>query len=346
MQGMIVSPLSPLGSRGPNVDKAATVFPSHVRRTFTRHPTDYTGDLVRLLDDIATQTHGISAYVAEHDETIAYGQVGRKAITASFATRLLYRALSHDGYSCVILARDNQEPLTFPEDVPHGPYVVCMSSLDLDPTFDVQPMCGTVFSIYKRLSSTSLPGRYMDLAQDAGKQVAAGFCIYASATSLFYTMGYGVHSFSLHPVAVQYFLQPNQRIEIPTGGTSLFASRKTVLQDAPLGKALSKLMTEKTWKLQDVGSFVANTYYMIKLGGVVVVEQADLLCEAAPLAFIIEQAGGTAYTIDGSKIMESTADDECHTMTSFIGGHSDAVTEILQALDAKPSEAPVEPPSA
>mmetsp|Transcript_26281 Transcript_26281/g.63905 ORF Transcript_26281/g.63905 Transcript_26281/m.63905 type:complete len:344 (+) Transcript_26281:69-1100(+) len=335
---MIVSPLSPLGLRGAGVEKAATVFPSHVRRTFTRHPTDYTGDLVRLLDDIATQTHGIAAYVAEHDETIAYGQVGRQAITSAFATRQLYRALSHDGYSCVILARDSAEPLTFPEDVPHGSYVVCMSSLEVDPGVDLQPVCGTVFSIYKRLSSTSLPGRYLDLAQSAKDQVAAGFCVYASATTLFYTMGYGVYSFSLHPVAVQYFLQPNQRIMVPTGGATLFGSRALATSEASLGAAMSKCLTKRSWKFQDVGTLVGNVYYMIKLGGVVVVDKSDLLCEAAPLAFIIEQAGGVACDLNGTKIMDLKAGEECHTPTSFIGGHREYVVPMLEELGVDASK--------
>mmetsp|Transcript_1167 Transcript_1167/g.2443 ORF Transcript_1167/g.2443 Transcript_1167/m.2443 type:complete len:338 (-) Transcript_1167:1140-2153(-) len=331
---MIVSPLSPLGMRGRDVPKAATVFPSHVRRTFTRHPTDYTGELVRLLDDIATQTHGIATYVAESDETIQYGALGRDTVSAEYATRQLYRALSHDGYACILLVKDRKDPLTFPEDVPHGGYVVCMSPLETDPTFETQLICGTVFSVYKRISSTSLPGRYVDLQQKAKDQVAAGFCVYSSATCLSYTMGYGVHSFSLHPVAVQYFLQPNQRVVIPEGGSTLFGSRSIFRDDIPMGKAMATFADEKGWQCQHVGTFLGNTHYLLKMGGIVFAKDVDLLCEAAPIAFILEQAGGTAVNDEGAPIMSLAlcANDDCHKTTSFVGGNQVDVDAFLKIL--------------
>lgn len=187
----IVSPASPMATRlDGDVHKAATVFLSHVRRTFQRFPADYTGELVRLLDDIAVATRSISAAA---DGT---------SPSSTAVTQTLYKGLQ-DGYCCVILSKGIDQPLTFPDDVPHGNYVVCVSPLDYDTSGvdSERAIAGTTFSVYKRRSSVSLPGRGIDLKQAASDQVAAGYCCYSSATTLFYTMGHGVHSFVLQPVA-------------------------------------------------------------------------------------------------------------------------------------------------
>eukprot|EP00168_Porphyra_purpurea_P005837 TRINITY_DN16976_c0_g1_i1.p2 TRINITY_DN16976_c0_g1~~TRINITY_DN16976_c0_g1_i1.p2 ORF type:complete len:168 (-),score=62.63 TRINITY_DN16976_c0_g1_i1:56-559(-) len=102
------SPAPPLGLRlTSDVSKAATVFLSHVRRSFARDPADYTGELVRLLDDISIVTLSVASYVAESSPTVSYGSVGDAAKLASnFPTAKMYKSLSHDGYACIMLSRD------------------------------------------------------------------------------------------------------------------------------------------------------------------------------------------------------------------------------------------------
>lgn len=203
------SPASPISSALKS-DKAAVVFPSHVRRTFQRFPTDYTGELVRLLDDITTVTHSIAAYVTEGSEKVLYGSVGdiTEGLDAAVATKRLYGSLSRDGYACLFFDKNTEAPLTMPEDAPHGSYVVMCSPLDTEPNSVEQAICGTIFSVYKRRSPASLPGRLMDLQQKLGDQVAAGYVLYSSATTLFYTLGgqHGAYSFCLHPVASKSYI--------------------------------------------------------------------------------------------------------------------------------------------
>eukprot|EP00168_Porphyra_purpurea_P016054 TRINITY_DN509_c0_g1_i3.p2 TRINITY_DN509_c0_g1~~TRINITY_DN509_c0_g1_i3.p2 ORF type:complete len:240 (+),score=50.06 TRINITY_DN509_c0_g1_i3:475-1194(+) len=114
------SPAPPLGLRlTSDVSKAAMVFLSHVRRTFARAPVDYTGELVRLLDDISIVTRSVASYVAESSASVAYGSVGdASTLSSDFSTTKMYKSLTHDGYACIILSRDREMPLTFPEDAP------------------------------------------------------------------------------------------------------------------------------------------------------------------------------------------------------------------------------------
>lgn len=287
-------------------DKAATVFPSHVRAAFRRNPADRTGELVRLLDDISTVTHSISSYVAEHNHEVTNleaGQPPAKDLDPQVATQKLYTSLSHDGYACIILDKGREAPLTFSEAALHGGYVVMLSSLDMDPTTTDNVLCGTIFSVYKRKSSPSLPGRLKDLQQEVSNQVAAGYVLYSSATTLYYTMGNGASSFCLHPVATQYFLQPNHAINLPEPGTDLYADYAESRNDDKLGAAAIALCSERSGKVFDNGCMIANYHGATQSGCLFVCHDMHLLCEAAPLAYLVEQMGGKATDGAGNRIL-------------------------------------------
>lgn len=269
-------------------DKAATVFPSHVRATYHRNPTDRTGELVRLLDDISVVTHSIStcvtlSHISQDD-----------AVDNEVVTQRLYSSLCHDGYACIILEKAHEAPLTFSDSALQGGYVLMLSALDVDPDAKDDLFCGTVFSVYKRRSPPSLPGRLEDLQQHVGNQVAAGYVLYASATTLCYTMHSGVYNFCLHPVARQYFLQPSLPLELPKDGVDLYIDYPNARLDTRLGAAALAVCAERGGKVFDNACLIANFSGSIGSGSLFVSHHVHLLCEAAPLALLVEQMGGKA----------------------------------------------------
>lgn len=288
-------------------DMSATVFPSHVRATFRRAPTDRTGELVRLLDDIATVTHSISKYVsARQDQHPMYDPNQSHAGPGPrphVATQKLYKSLCHDGYACIILEKEREAPLTFSESALHGGYVVMLSSLDIDQTAADNISCGSVFSVYMRKSPTSLPGRLKDLQQQVDQQVAAGFVLYSSATTLYYTMGHGAFKFYLHPVARQYFLQPSHPITFQKPGVDLYADYHQSRDDPELGRPAMAFCSERSGKVFDNGCMIANFQGAVAAACLFICHDMHLLCEAAPLAFIIEQMGGRATDGAGKRIL-------------------------------------------
>lgn len=319
----IVSPASPMGLRlTSDINKAATVFLSHVRRTFARFPVDYTGELVRLLDDIASFTCSTASSVMERSSDIHYGTVGTGAdVNANMAIRRLYRLLAHDGYCCIILAKGCDKPLTFADNVLHGNYVVCVTPLDMDDTgSDERGVAGMMFSVYKRKSSASLPGRGMDLRQNLGDQVAAGYASFSSATTLCYTMGHGTYSFVLHPVALQYFLQPAMRLAIPENPTTMYSDRALLHRGTPISNSVSKMVDKLCCSMFTTGCVVGDVHQLMQTGGVLVAEGVHLMCEAAPVAFVIEQCGGVATDEYGKRILDmSITEDYNVTVTLCLG---------------------------
>lgn len=327
----LVSPASPMGLRlTSDSNKSATVFLSHVRRTFARHPVDYTGELVRLLDDIATFTCTTSALVAERSIDLVYGAVGTGSDISSSATvRQLYRVLAHDGYCCIVLAKGIEQPLTFDDSVLNGNYVVCVSALDTDAKGSGETsVAGMLFSVYKRKSSASLPGRGMDLRQKLVDQVAAGYASYSSATTLHYTMGHGVYSFVMHPVALQYFLQPPVRITVPENPTIVYADRKLLSNSHPLSTPLRKMVDKLACSMFTTGCLVGDVHQLMHTGGILVKTGVHLTCEAAPIAFIMEQCGGVAVDQTGARIMDMEVTDDFNELVTIVLGTSDSLRNL------------------
>ena len=207
---------------------------------------------MRLLDDISVVKQCISAYVAHdaaYDSTIAgcndrvtdplshssVAKVHQRRLDPAVATRHMYKALSHDGYACAIIDSHTETPLTFPQQALHGGYVVGVCALDVvksgpvihstGSTFsqtvddidlgDDDVECGTWFTVFRRKSSHSVPGRLVDVQQNASEQVAAGYVLYSASTRLLYTLRCdGVFSFNLNPVTSQYFMAPSHALRI------------------------------------------------------------------------------------------------------------------------------------
>ncbi|GJQ12433.1 hypothetical protein GpartN1_g4319.t1 [Galdieria partita] len=301
------------------LEKAGVVFSAHVRQSFRLHPSDFTGELVRLLDDLSTETHSISALVNEGSEHIQYGYVGN-SLNAEFVTQQLYHALSHDGYACVFLFKDHAKPYTCPSNMPHGDYVICLSPLEYDYLCPQQSICGTLFSVYERKSPTGLPGRSIDLQQSAKEQVASGYCLYSSTTTFFYTMGNGVYEFLLHPVAKQYFQNPSYHLQIPKTKT-LWGERSYIRNCEGFAREVANQVLQENEKTFHTGSLIGDFDNVLRMGGVLLARNVHFLCEAAPLAYIMEQANGQAVTSEGKRILDIEAYNDPHKKIDIVMGN-------------------------
>lgn len=293
-------------------------------------------------------------------------------LSSEFATQLLWRSLSHDGYACIMLEASIETPLVFPPDVPTGAYCVFLSALDFDDAAGQreQGVVGTIWSVYKRKSPTGTRGRYVDLQQQAADQVAAGCCVYSSATTLMYTLGEGeaglgppgVYSFVLHPVATQYFLQSTHRFRLddpspvvlparpgaasdddddadaqrrPRRCGGVYGSRRLIARSrSPLARALNRYVAASGSSCYSHGTLVADAHAALMTRGVVVAPSTELLCEAAPLALLVEHAGGTATDGYGRRVLEMGVTDDAHLTTGFLAGPADVV-DVIEKLVAE-----------
>mmetsp|Transcript_21883 Transcript_21883/g.52913 ORF Transcript_21883/g.52913 Transcript_21883/m.52913 type:complete len:479 (-) Transcript_21883:36-1472(-) len=194
-----------------------------------------------------------------------------------------------------------------------GEYVAVFDPIDGSKNIDSSLPVGTIFGIYRSPDGgigAGSDGYSMDSFLQRGTNlVAAGYCLYSATTVLVLTLGSGVHGFTLDPDR-QAFLQTHPNMRIPDVG-SLYSFNEAYSRDysEPVRKFLENMketgkMGGKKVSSRYVGALVADVHNILINGGIYAYPatrdapdgKLRLLYESAPMAMIMEQAGGAGST--------------------------------------------------
>lgn len=303
---------------------------------------DATGVLTQLLYDIAlagkviasrTTRAGLAEILGKTEDVNIQGEVVQKL--DRFADLIIYRLNDHTGRLAVMASEENEHPMPVPDKYPFGKYVLLYDPLDGSSNIDYNLPIGTIFSIYRRKSEGG-PGTLEDCLQPGRQQVAAGYILYGSSTMLVYTTGQGVHGFTLDPSVGEFLLShPNIRIPKEYSYFSVNLGR-LVYWDEGVKRFTDYLQgvdkQVKALSLRYVGALVADFHRTLLAGGVFYypADSLDtkktkgklrLTYEAAPLAFLAQQAGG--YASDGVQNILDLQPTRLHQRTPlFIGNRA------------------------
>jgi fructose-1,6-bisphosphatase I len=207
-------------------------------------------------------------------------------------------------------------------------YVILFDPLDGSSNIDVNVSVGTIFSIYKKNpQAKTLEDHCLQKGRD---QLAAGYVIYGSSVVMVYTAGNGVHGFTYDPTIGEFILS-HANIRIPNKSAyysvneSLYGACDTHNQ-----AYISNLKQDLS--LRYVGSLVADFHRNLLKGGIYLYPgttgspngKLRLLYEANPLAFICEQAGGSAT--NGHTPILDMVPTELHQRVPLYIGSTDLVT--------------------
>jgi fructose-1,6-bisphosphatase I len=229
-----------------------------------------------------------------------------------------------------------------PDDYPTGKYVVLYDPLDGSSNIDVNGAVGTIFSIYRRIT-TEGRGTLEDVLQPGCRQVAAGYVIYGSSTMLIYTTGQGVAGFTLDP-SIGEFLLSHPRIVTPRVGRyysvneSNFARWNRGVQWAVRGFHGDRPEEIKGKNSRYIGSLVADFHRNLLAGGIFLYPadtknprgKLRLLYECAPMAFIAEQAEGSGT--DGVNRILDIQPTELHQRCPLVIGSREDVGYVADTL--------------
>ncbi|MBL7958107.1 MAG: class 1 fructose-bisphosphatase [Flavobacteriales bacterium] len=249
-----------------------------------------------------------------------------------YANDLFIRLLRSQGMVCAVASEENDDIVHFDNG---GKYVVTMDPLDGSSNIDVNVSIGTIFSIYRRLS-TGDKAAMEDFMQPGTAQVAAGYIIYGSSTMLVYTTGHGVHGFTLDP-SIGTFCLSHPDMTTPADG-SIFSVNEGNLHDFSPGiQRYIDDCKKQRMSARYIGSLVADFHRNLMKGGIYLYPatakapkgKLRLLYEANPLAMIVEQAGGMAT--DGSARILELKPTELHQRTPLLIG-SKAMVEKLRSM--------------
>jgi fructose-1,6-bisphosphatase I len=311
---------------------------------------DATGDLSDILYDIAlaakiisnrVRSAGLADILGASDQVNVQGEIQQKLDI--FANETIIKALDHGGRLCAMGSEEVDDLIPIPDKFKQGRYAVLFDPLDGSSNIDVNVPVGTIFSIVRKVSKGPR-GNLTDLLQPGREQVAAGYISYGSSTVLVYTTGSGVHGFTLDP-ALGEFLLYDPDIRIPERGRYLsvndsYESLWTDSVRALMRRYRGHDGQREPMNVRYVGSLVADFHRNLVGGGIFAYPanqktpngKLRLLYEAAPLAFVVEQAGGMAT--DGVRRILDIEPTELHQRTPlYIGSRSDVETarELLTA---------------
>lgn len=287
------------------------------------HP-EATGALTGLLSDLVVAGKIISAEVNMAGLADILGQSGRTNIQGEnvqkldvFANQTIKRRMEQCGHICVMASEEDDDPIPALAGY-EGNYTIAFDPLDGSTNIDVNVSVGTIFSIHRRISRGA-QWTLDDLLQKGTRQVAAGYIIYGSSTMMVYTTGSGVHGFTLDPSVGEFFLShPNMRIPEESLYYSVNEAYAPYWFDNTrdyVNYLKSNANGRKPYSARYIGSLVSDFHRNLVKGGIFLyprdkksTEKAEgklrLLYEAAPLALVVEQAGGRAVTDDGRRILD------------------------------------------
>jgi fructose-1,6-bisphosphatase I len=215
-------------------------------------------------------------------------------------------------------------------------YIVAFDPLDGSSNIDVGIPVGTIFGIFEHpedvpsLDAVLQPGR---------KLVGAGYCLYSAATTLVITVGDGVHGFTLDETSGEFVLT-HSYMKIPSRGSIYsFNEGNRWDWDEPVQNYVTNIQkgkgeTKTKYSGRLVGSMVADIHRTLQYGGIFGYPadsknpngKLRLLYEAAPMSFLVEQAGGLGTT--GTRPLRDVQPVHLHQRVPCILGSREDVQEL------------------
>jgi fructose-1,6-bisphosphatase I len=236
-----------------------------------------------------------------------------------------------------VLSEELSDPLVLDS---HAPLVVAIDPLDGSSNIDANVSIGTIFAVFPAVKDASRPADHF--LRPGHEQVGAGFIIYGPQTSFVFTLGNGVHVFTLDRRAGVFRLAI-PRVAVPADSTEYAVnasnyrhwddSVRAYIDDCIRG-ADGPLARDHSMRW--IASLVADAYRILVRGGVFLYPgdqrrgyrhgRLRLIYEASPISFLFEQAGGTA-TNAVLRILDIKP-KELHARTPIVFGSRAAVQRI------------------
>ncbi|AFZ47007.1 D-fructose 1,6-bisphosphatase [Cyanobacterium stanieri PCC 7202] len=257
-----------------------------------------------------------------------------------YANDVFISVFKQSGLVCRLASEEMEKPYYIPENCPIGRYTLLYDPIDGSSNVDINLNVGSIFAIRQQQGEDS-DGEAQDLLTDGSKQIAAGYILYGPATVLVYTIGKGVHSFFLDP-SLGEFILAQENIQMPDHGSVYSANEGNFWQwEEQIRDYIRYVHRHEGYTGRYSGALVGDIHRILMQGGVFLypgsVDNPDgklrLLYETAPLAMIMEQAGGKAST--GEQRIMDYIPSKLHQRTPAILGSRKDVDLVLSFINDK-----------
>jgi fructose-1,6-bisphosphatase I len=295
--------------------------------------------MARVLRAVAEASVAIQDELAHAALRGRLGETGSRNQTGDSVKKLddwgheaVVAALEASGACAALVSEESEEPVEFGA---RDGLVVCCDPVDGSSSLDVGGAVGTVFGV--RASRGQAPAARAALASGR-EQLAAGYVLYGPTTLFVYSIGRGVHGFTLDLTKGEFILT-HPGLRVPPKGKVYGINEGNVHTWHPGQRAfVEHLRTQdkasgRPYSLRYSGAMVADVHRVLHDGGIFMypADHSDpakpkpklrLLYEVAPIAFIAEQAGGRASTGTGPAL-DLVATDYHQRAAILVGSAAD-----------------------
>jgi len=320
-------------------------------------------DFESLMGSIQLACKSINNLVMKAGMTNLLGLAGEVNIQGEDQKKLdvlsndvLKNSLSYTG-RCGVVASEEEEHPWLVEEAFQSKFVTVFDPLDGSSNVDAGIATGTIFGVFAEEEECLIPEEEANgmtinqirerclirTLQPGSNLVAAGYCLYSSSCHLFVTFGNGVQGFTLDP-EVGEFVLTHPDVKIPSRGKIYsFNEGNSPDWEEGLQKYVDDVKkgqgeTGKKYTSRYIGSMVGDVHRTLLYGGIFGYPsdaknkkgKLRLLYEAAPMSFLVEQAGGKSTT--GSERILDLQPQTVHDRTPIILGSPEDVNECCKYL--------------
>lgn len=284
---------------------------------------------------------GIDERLAEARGTNADGD-GQKALDV-IADEMFCTALRGAGVRW--LASEEQEQALALD--PQGSLAVAIDPLDGSSNIDTNVSIGTIFSIYPAEDTAEA-----SFLRPTRQQIGAGYVIYGPRCAMMVSFGDGVQQYLLDPDTGAFRLvdgrltMPDCSFEFAINASNYRHWSRPIrayIDDCVAGIEGPR---ETNFNMRWIASLVAETHRILTRGGIFLYPsdarkgyergRLRMLYECAPIAFLIEQAGGRAT--DACEPILDQAATALHQRTPLVFGSAEKVARVAAYHDLPETE--------
>ncbi|KAI9839430.1 MAG: Fructose-1,6-bisphosphatase [Sclerophora amabilis] len=312
----------------------------------SKHP-EATGDFTLLCHALQFSFKSIAYYIRRATLINLTGLAGSSNTTGDeqkkldvIGNDLFVNAMRTSGKVRVIVSEEEEEAIIF--DNPKARYAVVCDPIDGSSNLDAGVSVGTIFGIFRLQEGAK--GTKEDLLVPGTELVASGFTMYGASAQLVITMkGGSVNGFTMDNALGEFILthpdmkMPKKRaIYSVNEGNSLY-------WEEPVKQYFHSLKypsTEggKPYSSRYIGSMVADAYRTLLYGGIFAYPsdkkspkgKLRILYECAPMAMIMENAGGQAVNGKMDRML-TVVPDHIHDRSGIFMGSYDEIEKVIEA---------------
>ena len=257
------------------------------------------------------------------------------------ANEVLVEANEWGGHLAAMASEEMDSIHVVPNRYPQGEHLLLFDPLDGSSNIDVNVSIGTIFSVLRKVGHARGVSEE-DFLQPGRHQVAAGYCVYGPQTTLVLTVGDGVAMFTLDREQGSWVLTQDG-VQIPAD-TKEFAINMSNMRHwaPPVRRYIDECLAGregprgKDFNMRWIASMVADVHRILSRGGIFMYpwDQREpdkpgklrLMYEANPMAFLVEQAGGSAT--NGAQRIMDIVPTKLHERVSVILGSRNEVERV------------------